>query len=175
MPSGWPNPPSPLFCSQASERGVHHRRHPADPQAEAAGDPGYTAAVGHDQVPSGARAGHQGQHPVHRQGEVHGDEEDLPQHPMHGHLPLSLPPPCTPTPPCSTHTPYIAQNLQRQKNKNKRKCHFSPSPPIMEKNNNMCIYIYVKSQNKCAQTRDLGARSLLCNRPYDGAQGGDRL
>ena len=99
---------------------------------------------------------------MHRQGEVHGNEEDLPQHPMHGHLPLSLPPPRTPTPPCSTHTPYIAQNLQRQrKTKIKESVIFFSLSSYYGKKKIICVYIYVKSQNKCTQTRDLGARSLL--------------
>ncbi|XP_073755617.1 tektin-5 isoform X3 [Callorhinus ursinus] len=65
---------------QARERGVHHRRHLADSQAETPRDAGHAPAAGNDQVPAGARAGHQGQHTLHRQGEVHEHAQDLPLH-----------------------------------------------------------------------------------------------
>lgn len=73
---------------QARERNLHYRRHPTDAQDEASGDAKYAAAAGDDQVPVGARAGHQGQYPMHRQGEVHAHAQDLPQHAPPGGLHL---------------------------------------------------------------------------------------
>lgn len=70
---------------QARERGFHYRRHPTDAQAEAAGDTRRATAAGDDQVPAGARAGHQGQHYLSRQ-EVHAHAQGLPQHAPPGGL-----------------------------------------------------------------------------------------
>lgn len=82
---------------QARERGFHHRRHPTDSQAEASGDARHATAAGDDQVPAGARASHQGQHLMHRQGEMHAHAQDLPQHAppggLHLHWPLRQPRP----------------------------------------------------------------------------------
>lgn len=71
---------------QARERGFHYRRHPTDAQAEAAGDTRHATAASDDQVPAGARAGHQSQHLMHRQGEVHAHAQGLPQHAPPGGL-----------------------------------------------------------------------------------------
>lgn len=71
---------------QARERGFHYRRHPTDAQAEAAGDTRHATAASDDQVPAGARTGHQGQHLVHRQGKVHAHAQGLPQHSPPGGL-----------------------------------------------------------------------------------------
>lgn len=80
---------------QARERSFHYRRHPTDAQAEAAGDTRHATAAGDDQVPAGARAGHQSQHLMHRQGEVHAHAQGLPQHAPPGglHLLWGLPRP----------------------------------------------------------------------------------
>ncbi|GAB1299995.1 Tektin-5 [Apodemus speciosus] len=46
-------------------RGLHHRRHSTDAQAKASGDARHVAAASDDQVPAGARTGHQSQHLVY--------------------------------------------------------------------------------------------------------------
>uniref|UniRef100_A0A673VEK5 Tektin n=1 Tax=Suricata suricatta TaxID=37032 RepID=A0A673VEK5_SURSU len=124
--------------AKARERGVHHQRHLADAEAAAAGDAGHAAAAADDQVPAGTRAGHQGQHALHRQGEVHEHAQDLPLHPAPGGLHLrGCRRPLVP----GSHRFHV--RLENGKDRT-IKCHFLPYLLSWKKNPNIYIDVYVE-------------------------------